>query len=79
MIFRTFFQDTNWPLKDSADPLDGWNLPEILEVDSGAATNDIYGKLFYHLQERFSAFLCRLSTHRWEFQLLNFNAVELHN
>ncbi|KAK4899413.1 hypothetical protein LTR27_003146 [Elasticomyces elasticus] len=41
----TFFRTTDWPMMDSADPLNGWDWREVLKTDSGLATNDLYGKL----------------------------------
>ncbi|KAF2768772.1 hypothetical protein EJ03DRAFT_343808 [Teratosphaeria nubilosa] len=45
----TFFQISEWPMKDAADPLDGWSLSEVLKLQGGAAKNDIYGKLHHYL------------------------------
>jgi hypothetical protein len=47
-------------MMDSADPLDGWDLRDILQnsstTSSGSATNDIYGRLFYQLRDLLSSF-----------------------
>ncbi|KAK5122415.1 hypothetical protein LTR85_003999 [Meristemomyces frigidus] len=75
----TIYQTADWPMKDSADPLDGWALEDVLRVDTGPATNDVYGKLFYYLKELFSSFHGRLSALKVSFELSNHAAEELHN
>lgn len=64
-------------MKDSSDPLGGWNYSDILSVDSGPASNDVYGKLFYHLQDLLAAFRLCLSNQGCKFHMLNANAAEL--
>lgn len=32
-------------MEASADPLDGWNLHEVLSIDVEPTTNDVYGKM----------------------------------
>lgn len=59
---RTFFRNANsWPMKDSVDPLDRWDIAEIAAMPSRLATSDIYGKLFYYLRGLFRGFCNRLS------------------
>lgn len=66
-------------MKDSADPLDGWNLSEVLKVQCGPASNDSYGKLFYFLTSLFSRFYHRLSVLEASFELLNLDAKNLRD
>lgn len=73
----TFFQSADWPMKDSSDPLEGWHFREILDFASGPASNDVYGKLYGHLQTLLSAFRRRLSSHGCKFHMLNMNAAAL--
>lgn len=64
-------------MKDSADPLDGWNLSEVLDFDIGPTTNDVYGKLFCYLRSLFSSFHQRVASHSVRFLLLNVDATDL--
>ncbi|KEY73762.1 hypothetical protein S7711_03071 [Stachybotrys chartarum IBT 7711] len=67
----TFFQNgDSWPMMDSEDPLLGWSPEDVAETSSGAATADIYGKLFYFLRTTLSSFLGRMSTMKLSFELL---------
>ena len=64
-------------MKDSADPLDGWNLRDIAEVNYGPASNDLYGKLYLSLVELLSSFHDRLCRGSYNFSLLNLDAKDL--
>lgn len=66
-------------MKDSADPLDGWNYADVLDTPYGAATNDVYGKLFKYLESLFSAFHFRLKMLNVDFQMFNVDAVKLED
>jgi hypothetical protein len=63
-------------MKDSADPIDGWDLREVLKV-CGPASNDIYGKLYCLLSSLFSRFYQRLSMLEIHLELLNIDAQSL--
>ena len=72
------FQDDVWPMKDSADPLHGWSLPEILEQRVGPTPNDLYGKLYRHLHDQLSSFRRFLRTSKsCTFKLLHMDAKAL--
>ncbi|KAJ6011517.1 hypothetical protein N7451_002929 [Penicillium sp. IBT 35674x] len=74
----TIFQDTDtWPMKDSADPLCGWSLEEVLHTSSGPATADVYGKLFFFLRGQLHSFLSRMQNLRLRFEILNFSPKDL--
>ncbi|KAI6349206.1 hypothetical protein MCOR25_010692 [Pyricularia grisea] len=74
----TLFQtDDTWPLRDNADPFNGWLWRDIHATPSGPATADIYGKLFCHVQNVLASFLRRLSSLTAVFQLLQVNARDL--
>lgn len=78
LLCRTIFRDLNsWPLRDNADPTDGWPIIEVQNVSTGAATNDMYGKLYLYLKELFIRFHKRLSTLNVSFQLHNVDAGNL--
>jgi len=62
-------------MKDDADPLLGWRLPEILKQNVGPASNDIYGKLYYHLHDQLSLFRRNLNkSSGCDFKLFNMDA-----
>ncbi|KAF3387278.1 hypothetical protein F1880_000152 [Penicillium rolfsii] len=74
----TFFQTNDtWPMMDNADPLHGWPLEEVLNTNSGAATADTYGKLFYYLRGLLRSFLDRVSNLKVSFKLLHLDAAVL--
>jgi hypothetical protein len=65
-------------MKDNADPLHGWSLPEVLEGKAGPASNDIYGKLCHHLYDQLSSFRRNLRTIKsCSFKLYNRDANAL--
>lgn len=75
---RTLFESNqSWPLKDSSDPLEGWNIFDILNKTPRAASSDVYGKLYFYLQYAFKAFIEKSITLNASFQLFNVNAEEL--
>ncbi|EFQ96687.1 hypothetical protein MGYG_08610 [Nannizzia gypsea CBS 118893] len=74
----TFFQaEDTWPMKDSADPLQGWSSEDVANTSSGAAAADIYGKLFYHIRGMLRSFLSQLSRRCLSFELLHVDAALL--
>ena len=64
-------------MKDSADPLDGWSLPEILKQNAGPASNDVYGKLHRHLFELLRSFHRNLSARPSAFRFLHMDVSDL--
>lgn len=64
-------------MKDSADPLNGWSSEEVAATSSGAASADIYGKLFYYLQGLLRSFLNRLPSLKVSFELLQLDVAQL--
>lgn len=64
-------------MKDSADPLDGWSLPEILKQNAGPASNDIYGKLHRHVSELLRSFHRSLTSRQCTFRFLHKDANDL--
>ncbi|KAK3901827.1 hypothetical protein C8A05DRAFT_16048 [Staphylotrichum tortipilum] len=74
----TIFHSTDaWPMPDNADPLNGWSTRQVEYCDTGPATADIYGKLFYHVNSVMRAFILRLSTLQAVFRLFQTDAAEL--
>ena len=73
----TIFQGDDWPMKDSADPLDGWSLPTILKQNAGPASNDVYGKLYRHLSDLLRSFLHSLAARPSAFHFLHTDANDL--
>jgi hypothetical protein len=78
---RTIFQEDTyvWPMRDSADPLDGWPAKDVESTLNGPAKADIYGKLFLQLQSVLRAFLDRIAGLRVSFRLLQVDARILPN
>lgn len=73
---RTFFQGRLWPMKDNADPLDGWTRAEYMKC-APAAKDDIYGALFFYLRDVLREFCTRVRSFRVSFQLLAVDATVL--
>ncbi|KAF2470499.1 uncharacterized protein BDR25DRAFT_325695 [Lindgomyces ingoldianus] len=73
----TFYQDQNiWPMKDSADPLSGWNYCEYIK-HAPIARDDVYGSLFFFLRDLLLQFCRRLQSRDMRIQLLNMDAQGL--
>ncbi|KAL4995479.1 hypothetical protein BDV10DRAFT_196650 [Aspergillus recurvatus] len=70
------FEDTSWPMPDSADPFDGWKLSEVLRSPYGAK-NDLYGQLYLHILRHFLTFCERLSALKLDIHLWNVETMEL--
>ena len=64
-------------MRDNADPLHGWSAEDVEGSSSGAATADIYGKLFYYLRKLLRAFVHRLSDLHVSFRLLQTDVSDL--
>jgi hypothetical protein len=64
-------------MMDSADPLDGWHLGDVLQSSSGPAINDMYGKLFNQLKDLLSSFTRQLASRRTAFELFNVDVNSL--
>ncbi|KAL3461958.1 hypothetical protein BJX64DRAFT_288910 [Aspergillus heterothallicus] len=57
----TLFRDAKtWPMPDNADPRHGWPAQDVSQTSSGAASADIFGKLYFYLRAMLSSFLVRL-------------------
>ena len=63
-------------MMDSADPLAGWSMEEILQAAS-PAKNDLYGGLFRYLRPLLVKFCKKIRKHAISFELLHTNATEL--
>ncbi|KAI9689028.1 MAG: hypothetical protein M1822_000765 [Bathelium mastoideum] len=74
----TFFKGMDdWPMKDSANPLEGWSLGDHVGK-WGNATNDIYGSLYFHVRKHLVAFCMRIrSGTKIRFSVLNEDALRL--
>jgi len=66
-----FSPSCEWLQTDHANPLDSWEIPDIIEVGKahGAQRADIYGCLYFYLSEQLRTFAERLGTFRINFQL----------
>ena len=61
---------------DSADPLEGWPIEEIIQK-APAAKNDIYGSLFFYLQDVLGLFCHRIGRLKVSIQLFQVDARQL--
>jgi hypothetical protein len=64
-------------MRDDASPLNGWSAHEVAGTSSGAATSDVYGKLFYYLRATFQSFISRISSLNVSFRLFQIDALGL--
>jgi hypothetical protein len=63
-------------MMDSADPLDGWPLEEVIQK-LPSARNDIYGGLFMYLQDVLLEFCDKIQRLNVQFQLYQADALDL--
>lgn len=63
-------------MMDSADPLNGWSMDDILQ-STPLAKNDLYGGLFFHVRKLLVDFCAKLKTMKISFVLLHKDAAEL--
>lgn len=61
---------------DSADPLEGWPIDEIIEK-APPAKNDMYGSLFFYLQDVLGLFCRRMGRLKVSIQLYQVDARKL--
>ncbi len=74
---RTFYQTTtSWPMLDSADPLEGWPVDEIIKK-APPAENDIYGSLFFYLQDVLGLFCQQIGRLKVSIQHFQIDARKL--
>ncbi|KAF1998521.1 hypothetical protein P154DRAFT_495217 [Amniculicola lignicola CBS 123094] len=73
----TLFQELGeWPMTDSADPLNGWLHAEYMP-HATIAKADVYGSLFFFLRDLFLKFCNRVHKTSILFHLYNMDAREL--
>ena len=63
---------------DSTDPMQGWSFKEFL-LRPRPTRNDLYGSLYFYLQEQLQRFCKRIATLQIHFQLFELNALHLPN
>ncbi len=63
---------------DSADPLEGWPIDKVIQK-APLAKNDIYGSLFFYLQEVLWRFCHRVSRLKLSIQLSQVDALKLRS
>jgi hypothetical protein len=75
---RTFFQKSDaWPLADSADPIDGWAIKDVMDTSVGNLVNDVYGKLYFYVKDVLSSFCRRVQALKISFNLFQADAESL--
>ncbi|KAL9129400.1 MAG: hypothetical protein Q9217_002131 [Psora testacea] len=73
----TLYQTANWwPMMDSADPLEGWPIDEIIQK-APLAKNDLYGSLFFYLQDLLWQFCHQIGRLKISIQLSQVDALKL--
>ncbi|KAK3650726.1 hypothetical protein LTR56_006131 [Elasticomyces elasticus] len=72
-----FFQGVTWRMRDYAEDFEGWDLAEVLHLDSGLATNDLYGKIFVGVKAALTRFRGVLNSRASAFALTNLQAMSL--
>jgi hypothetical protein len=77
-LCRTLFAGQTWPMKDDADPLDGWSYNEHIKC-APIAKSDAYGAFFFYLRDMLLVFCKRIRSFAISFQLLATDAKNLPN
>ncbi|KAH6896244.1 hypothetical protein BKA70DRAFT_1316688 [Coprinopsis sp. MPI-PUGE-AT-0042] len=74
-----FSNEGGWLQTDFADPLEGWDLDEVVEAGKrhGASVEDIYGCLYFFLGEQLIEFRSRLARFRISFKFFAMDARSL--
>ncbi|KAH9206685.1 hypothetical protein DL95DRAFT_486583 [Leptodontidium sp. 2 PMI_412] len=73
----TLYQTTDfWPMMDSADPLEGWTIKDVVRL-APLAKNYIYGSLFNYLREILLQFCNQVSRLKVHFHLFQVDALDL--
>lgn len=55
--------------ENAINPLESWDLREVLATDAGVPRNDLYGKLFFHVRGLFEKFIVRLQSLKVDFDI----------
>ena len=63
-------------MMDSADPLEGWPIDEVFQK-APLAKNDLYGSLFFYLQDVLWQFCHRIGGPKVSIQMSQVDALEL--
>ncbi|KAF2129720.1 hypothetical protein P153DRAFT_430843 [Dothidotthia symphoricarpi CBS 119687] len=72
----TFFQTSDWPMKDSASPRQGWLYSDYVQY-APAATADEFGALFFYVRKLLLDFCHRVHKIDVSFELFHVNAQSL--
>ena len=74
-----FSPSGEWLCPDAVDPLKGWNITEVLESGKlhGVHPSDIYGCLFFHIQDEFEKSSQRIETFNINIHTTCFDAKNL--
>ena len=71
--------ESGWVLPDSANPLCGWSIQQVLESGARAKVpeNDLFGAMFLHVREKLSQFVDKLDRLKISFHLYDKDAIKL--
>lgn len=74
-----FSEDGRWMLRDFADPLEGWDIREIIAAGKacGAQPEDVYGCFYFYLTKQLRILANRIRKLKITFQLSNLEACAL--
>ncbi|KAF6752082.1 hypothetical protein DFP72DRAFT_991169 [Ephemerocybe angulata] len=74
-----FSPEKQWLQTDYADPIEGWNINEVLESGKahGAQPEDIYGCLYFFLSNQLRTFAQRITKFPISFKMFNADASAL--
>jgi hypothetical protein len=65
-------------MKDDSDPLNGWNIDEIMQ-HAPPAKKDMYGAMYFYLQKLLLRCCSKVRSSNIDLQLFQVNALELPN
>ncbi|KAI1075982.1 hypothetical protein F5B20DRAFT_344306 [Whalleya microplaca] len=66
-----------WLLDEHMLPAEGWRRSDVRKTNSGHATKDILGKLFFYLEDVIMTFHRRIRTLKVHFHLMQYEATQL--
>jgi hypothetical protein len=74
---RTFFESPAWTVSKSWTPTYGWDRNEVVDTNSGPATNDRLGTLYQHLRNTLSRSIRRMRAGQFHFRCLGVDVEKL--
>ncbi|KAF2623920.1 hypothetical protein BU25DRAFT_349343 [Macroventuria anomochaeta] len=72
----TLFQDSDWPMKDSSNPREGWSYHKYMK-HAPVAKADEHGAVFFYVRDLLNRFCTRLQKAKISFQMSCMDARDL--